>query len=251
MAKKKVTVENEQPIITAPSTDTGVDTAEVVKKFWDKYKKPFLIGLVAGVAIFGAYFGYQKLINEPKSITGNEAIFPVETFFDKMAGSGFNKDSIKIALDGGIVDSIKVEGLLNIVSKHSGSPAANRANLMIGACYLNSNEFEKAIKYINDFSANGAYQFDIKKHIMLGHANAELKKTDAALSEYTKAASINTKDEPFTTDALMTAASYAESIGKTKEAIELYQKLKDNYPASQAVAGGDVDKYLAKLGVTK
>jgi tetratricopeptide (TPR) repeat protein len=251
MAKKKTTVENEQPIITEPTTETGVDTVEVVKNFWDKYSKPFLTGLLAGIVVFGAYFGYQKLIKEPKIVTGNEAIFPIEAFFDKMAGSGFNKDSIKIALDGGIVDSVKVMGLLNIASKHSGTPAANRANLMIGACYLNNNEFEKAIKFIDDFSANGAYQLEIKKHMMLGHANAELKKTDAALSEYTKAASINTKDEPFTTDALMTAAAYAESIGKTKEAIEMYQNLKDNYPASQAVAGGDVDKYLAKLGVTK
>lgn len=250
MAKKIATVETEQPII-AEKKETGLDGTQKLKNFWDKYSKPFIIGLGVGVLLFGGYYGYQKLVKEPKVVTGNEAIFPIETFFDKMASTGFNKDSIKIALEGGVIDSIKVEGLLSIVNKQSGSPAANRANLMIGACYLNSNEYDKAIKYINEFDANGAYQFDIKKHMMLGHANAELKKTDAALSEYTKASSINAKDEPFTSDALITAASYAESVGKTKEAIELFQKLKDNYPSSQAVTGGDVDKYLAKLGVTK
>jgi predicted negative regulator of RcsB-dependent stress response len=250
MAKKNVTVETEQPIVTE-TVDTGLDTSQKFKNLWDKFGKQFMVGFAVGVLAFGGYYGYKKLVKEPKVVTGNEAIFPVENFFDKMVATGFNKDSIKIALEGGVVDSIKFVGLLDIINKQSGSPAANRATYMAGACYLNNNEFDKAIKYLNDFSANGAYQFDVKKHMMLGHANAELKKTDAALSEYTTATTINTKDEPFTTDALMTAASYAESLGKNKEAIEFYQKLKDNYPSSQVVTGGDVDKYLAKLGVTK
>jgi hypothetical protein len=47
------------------------------------------------------------------------------------------------------------------------------------------------------------------------------------------------------------AARYAEALGKSKDAIELFQKLKDDYPASQRVGSGEVDKYLASLGVTK
>jgi tetratricopeptide (TPR) repeat protein len=250
MAKKNITVETEQPIITE-TVDTGLATSQNFKNIWDKFGKQFMVGFAVGVLAFGGYLAYQNFVKQPKEVKAAEAVFPVENFFDKMASTGFNKDSINIALNGGIVDSLKVEGLLSIISKHSGTPAANRATYMAGACYLHNKEFDKAIKHLNDFSANGAYQLDIKKHMMLGHANAELKKSEEALGEYNKAASINAKDEPFTSDALMTAAGYAETLGKTKDAIELYQKIKDNYPASQAVAGGDVDKYLAKLGVTK
>mgnify|MGYP001795041647 CR=1 FL=1 len=47
------------------------------------------------------------------------------------------------------------------------------------------------------------------------------------------------------------AEGYAEANDETKRAIEICQKIKDKYPASQRVGSGDVDKYLASLGVIK
>ena len=47
----------------------------------------------------------------------------------------------------------------------------------------------------------------------------------------------------------MRAASFAHAIGKNKEAIELYKKLRDTYPANTSyVTNGEVDKQLASLG---
>jgi tetratricopeptide (TPR) repeat protein len=85
----------------------------------------------------------------------------------------------------------------------------------------------------------------------MGHAYAEQKKTGDALSYYKKAGSISGLDEAMVTEALFIAGRYADAIGNTKEAIELFQKLKDNYPASQKVTSGEADRYLGKLGVTK
>ena len=42
------------------------------------------------------------------------------------------------------------------------------------------------------------------------------------------------------------AALFAETMGKTKEAVELFKKIKEEYPLSEKAA--DVDRYLAKLG---
>ena len=42
-----------------------------------------------------------------------------------------------------------------------------------------------------------------------------------------------------------------EIQGKTKDAIELFTQLKTKFPASVKVGSGDVDRYLAKLGVTE
>ena len=87
--------------------------------------------------------------------------------------------------------------------------------------------------------------------MMLANAYAEQKKTDEAMSAFKKAASVNEKDEAFTAEALVTAAAYADAVGKQKEAIDMYQQAKDKYPNYPAVQSGDIDKYLAKLGVTK
>ncbi len=228
-----------------------IEEKKILLGFWDKYNKQIVIVGGAVLALILGIFAYNQFIKAPAIEKSAEVFFPVESFVDKMAANGFNKDSINIALNGGVADGQKVTGLLQIISKESGTPAANRACYLAGACYLHNKEFDKAIKYLNDFSSNGAYQMDIRKYIMLGDAYSEQKKIDEALNAYKKAATINEKDEPFTSDALMTAAFYAQHNGKSKDAIELYQKIKDNYPASQLVQNGDIDKYLASLGIVK
>ena len=131
---------------------------------------------------------------------------------------------------------------------YGGTPPGNRANFIAGACYLHSKDFNKAIKYLKEFSTN-ASQVQTAAYSMLGDAYAELKKNDDAMDYYKKAASVNEKDEFMTSEALYRAAAFAESIGKTKEAIDLYQKNKDEFPKS--VHAGDIEKSLAKLGIYK
>jgi tetratricopeptide (TPR) repeat protein len=248
MASKKEKVEVleteqiQEPII--------VDDRNVALDFWNKYSKKItagLIGLLVGVALF---FGYKHFIKAPKEIEAAEAAFPAETFFGKMASTEFSKDSSTIVLDGGVLDGKKITGLLSIINKYGGTNAGNRATYFAGATYLHSNNFEKAIKFLKDYDSKGAYQTEIKKQTMLGHAYAELKKNDDAMAAYEKATTVNKKDENFTADALMVAGAFAEKIGKTKEAIAFYKEARDEYPNFAAVQNGDVDKFLAKLGVT-
>jgi tetratricopeptide (TPR) repeat protein len=137
---------------------------------------------------------------------------------------------------------------LKVISTHGGTKAANRAEFIAGATYLHLKEYDKAIKHLKNFKANGAHQVESKCYTMLGHAYAESNKTTEALEQYKKAANVNKKDETVTPEALFTAASYAETIGKTEDAIQLYKELKDNFPAYNAVRSGDVDKFLAALG---
>lgn len=81
---------------------------------------------------------------------------------------------------------------------------------------------------------------------MIGDAYSELKKNNDALEYYKKAANENEKDEFTSSEFLFRAGLFAESIGKTKEAVELYKKLKTNYPLTDKAA--DIDRYLARLG---
>ena len=234
--------------ITSTTTKNEGSLAQKTKAFWMKNAK--ILAIIIGVIILGvaAYFAYDKFVVEPKEQQANEAIFAAESLFDKMAVSGFNADSINIALNGGAIEGQKVTGLLTVASKYSGTPAGNRATYMVGASYLHSGDFDMAIKFLKDFDGNGASQVQMKAYEMLGHAYAEKKNTEEALSNYKKATTVNTKDEAFTADALFLAANYAEATGKKKEAIELFKKMKEDYPTNSAVASGEVDKYLAQLG---
>ena len=73
-----------------------------------------------------------------------------------------------------------------------------------------------------------------------------ISKNNDALDYYEKAAHVNSKDEFTSSEFLFKAALFAESIGKKKEAIDLYKKIKTDYPTSEKAT--NVDRYLARLG---
>ena len=228
----------------------AADVVAKAKGFWAAYSKKIIIAGSLIIVLLGGFIGYKKLIAEPKEKEANDLIFSAEKLFGAIAGSStYNKDTVNLVLNGD--KAAGVTGLLKIVSSHGGTKSGNRAEYMIGACYLQLKQFDKAIKHLKEFDANGASQVQSKAYLLLGHAYAEQKKTDDALDYYKKAGSISGLDEAMATEAIFMAARYAEALGKSKEAIELFQELKDKYPASQRVSSGEVDKYLAILGVTK
>lgn len=236
---------SENKVVVTPADEM---VAPVKKDFWAAYSRPIIYVGSAVIVLLAGWFGYKHFIKEPKEIAANEAIFPAENIFDKMAMSGFTKDSVDLAVNGRPGTNVTT-GLLKIINNYGGTKAGNRATYMVGACYLQMKDFEKAIKYLKEFDGNGASQFESKADMMLGHAYAEQNKTDDALSYYKKAATVNEKDNSVSSDALLMAANYADAIGKTKEAIELFQELKVKYPLSTAVSNGEVDKNLARLGI--
>jgi tetratricopeptide (TPR) repeat protein len=195
------------------------------------------------ILLIGGWLAYKNFIVAPKVEKAADAIFPAEQIFDKMAQNGFTKDSINLVLNGGPGFS----GMVKISKEFSGTDAGNMANYYAGACYLQNGDFANAIKYLKDFSTS-ATQIQSRAYGMIADASAELNKNDDALEYYKKAASVNEKDEALSPLYLFQAGLFAEKTGKSKEAIDLYQKVKNDYPKS--AQAGDIDKYLAKLGVT-
>ena len=233
---------------TATATLVDVETNEIVEKakgFWAKFSKPIIYVGTAVILVVGGWLAYKNFVAKPNEEKAAELIFPAEKLFGKMAQQGFNKDSINLVLNGG--NGIAT-GVLKIANSYGGTTSGNRAHFIAGACYLHSNDFNNAIKHLKDFSTD-ATQIQTAAYLMLGDAFSELKKNDDAYCYYKKAAGYNTKDEFMTSEALFKSALFAESIGKSEDAISAFQKLKEAYPKSSHV--NDVDKYLARLGVIK
>jgi tetratricopeptide (TPR) repeat protein len=228
--------------VTAPVVETN-EIVERARGFWAKFSRPIIYVGGALIILTLGWIIYKYLVLAPKEAKSADVIYPAEQLFDKMTQAGFNKDSINLVLNGG--NGIP-NGVVKIASNYSGTPAGNRANFIAGACYLHSKDFNKAIKYLKEFSTS-ATQVQTAAYSMLGDAHAELKKNDDALSYYKKAASVNEKDEFMTSESLYKAAAFAEATGKTKEAIDLYQKNKENFPKGNHIA--DIEKSLARLGV--
>jgi len=207
-----------------------------IEQFWNKNGKILSYVISAVVILIAAYFGYRNYILEPNEKKASDAMYHAEEYY--------RMDSIRLALNG---DNINA-GFAKVVSKYGGTKAANLASYYAGSCYLKLGDYNNAVKYLKDFSTS-AKQLQARAYGLLGDAYSELNKKEEAVEEYKKAGTHFDKDDILSPEYLFRAGYLYESMGKNKEAIEMYQLIKDKYPTSQR--GHDIDKYLARLGVTK
>lgn len=211
-----------------------VNPIEKLQLFWDKWGKQLTYAIVVIVLIVGGYIAYKTLISEPQEKKATEAMFRAEDYY--------RMDSARLALNGDNVNA----GFIKIISKYGGTKAANLASFYAGSCYLKLGDYNNAVKYLKDFSTP-VKQVQIRAYGLLGDAYSELNKKDEAAEEYKKAGTYNDKDDLFSPEYLFRSGYLYESMGKTQDAINMYQLIKDKYPNSQR--GFDIDKYLARLGV--
>jgi predicted negative regulator of RcsB-dependent stress response len=204
--------------------------------FWEKNNKMILIITSAVILIAGGYLGYKYLFQLPNEEKAQEEIYRAE--------ENFRKDSIALALNG----NVTTPGFLKVIKKYGGTKTGNLAKLYAGECYLHLGDYANAVKYLNDFSANGAKQVEAKVEGLLGDAYSEQKKNEEAISHYKKAGTMYEKDQALSSEYLFRAALLLELGGKTKDAAELYQTIKEKYPRTEK--GFVAEKYLARSGVT-
>ena len=193
-------------------------------------------GLAVIVLVLAGFLGYKFLVQEPNETKASSAMFHAEEYY--------RNDSARLALNGDNVNA----GFLSIISKYSGTRAANLAQFYAGSCYLKMNDYNNAVKHLKEFSTS-VPQLQARTYGLLGDAYSELNKKDEAIEQYKKAGTVFEKDDMLSPEYLFRAGYLYETLGKNKDAIEMYQLIKSKYPASQR--GYDIDRYLARLGAIK
>lgn len=206
------------------------------KHFQDNYGKKAGIGLAVILALVLGYFGYKQFMLDPKEKAAVGAMFRAEDYY--------RMDSINLALNGDKVNA----GFVKIISRYSGTRAADLAAFYAGSCYLKLGDFNNAVKYLKDFKTSAA-QVQAKAFGLLGDAYSELNKKDLAVEQYKKAGTYFEEDEIISPEYLFRAGYLYESMGRNQDAINMYELIKNKYPASPR--GFDIDRYLARLGVVK
>ncbi len=209
---------------------------EALSQFWNKNKRAISISVLAIVLVVCVNWAYTKYLQQPKEAKANDALFKAEEYY--------RIDSLQKALNG---DGFNL-GFIKVIEKYSGTKAANLAYFYAGDCYLRSGEFAKAVENLKEFNTD-AKQIQARAYKLLADAYSELNKNEEALEFYKKAAFHFTTDSYNAADYLFNAAQLAEKTGNTKEAIDLYNQLKEKFPNTQQ--SNDADKFLAKLGIYK
>ena len=199
-----------------------------------KYKNKFLAGIAAIVIVVGGVLGYQHFISEPNEKKASEALFRGEQYF--MA------DNYEMALNG---DSLGYEGFLKVADKFSGTDAGELANAYAGICYAQLGQYENAIKYLDQFSADDQLVTPALMATM-GNCYAQLGQLDKAAATLVKAAD-KANSHALSPIYLIQAGQIYEKLGKSSEAVNAYQTIKDKYFNSYQAM--DIDKYIERATV--
>ncbi len=217
----------------APKVSEGL---EVATDFLGKYKNIIISILAAIILIAGGWMLYKNLVLKPKEERSAEAIFKAEEYF--------RNDSLTLALNG---DGLN-KGFLNIIKNFDGTKAANLAHFYAGIIYLRTNDFNNAVKHLKDFSTNSK-QIQMIAYGRLADAYSEQGKKDDAVNNYKKAGNYFPEDETNSSEFLFRAGYLLESMGKNKEAVDVYKEIKEKFPKTEK--GFAVDKYIYRLSVEK
>jgi tetratricopeptide (TPR) repeat protein len=221
-----------------------VDVVTRARGFWAKNSKPIIYIGAAIILLAGGWLIYKYMVKLPKEEKADVAVFVVQKYFTDFSNA---PDSLKATLANRVLNGDGGNsGALKFISKYDGTDAANLCHFYAGAAYLHLKQFDKAIKQLKNFDTD-ASQIQSRACGMIGDAYAELKKNNDALDYYRKAADVNEKDEFTSSEFLFRAGLFAETIGKKQEAIDLFKKIKKEYPLTDRAA--NIDRYLARLGV--
>lgn len=225
------TEEVKQPELKQPETRSHAPREH--QDFWNKYGKLAVSGLVILFLVVAGYFAYQHFIKGPEERKASDAVWRAEELY--------RMDSASLALNG---DGTTL-GFLKIIDRYSGTDAAELSRFYAASCYMKLGDFANATKHLEKFSSSDKL-VAVRAAGLLGDAYAEQGKNAEAADQYKKAGTLYETDNFNSPEYLFRAGLLYQDLNKNKEALDMFQRIKDKYPASQY--GRDIDKYLARLG---
>lgn len=212
-------------------SETPILADEVLGKseaFVIKYKKPIVSVVVAIIVCVVAYLAYSTYVAAPREVAADKAIFKAEQYF---ANGDFES-----ALNG---DGINA-GFMEIIENHSGTNAANIAYAYAGICKAQQENYDEAIALLKKFDGNDRVIAPMVKYT-LGNCYAYKEDYSKAISTLLDAAD-DAENLAVTPKCWMDAAAMYEKTGKSDKALELYKRIKKEYP--QAPEAMNIDKLI-------
>jgi len=212
MAKQKQQQEEEVLV------DVGQGLTRV-ESFFNENRKSITVIAVGLFVLVGGYFAYLYLYQQPREEKAQQEIAMAQIYFEQ--------DSLNLALQG----DGQFYGFEEITEEFSGTKAGNLAHYYAGISYLKKGEYKSAIEHLDEFESDDPVLGVIATG-SIGDAFAELGQMEEALEYYERAVS-GEENEFIVPFYLMKAGMAAEANGNPKEALEFYERIKEDFPDSQ------------------
>ena len=204
---------------------------------WIENNPKIVVGL-AGVLllIVGGYFSYQYYVSSQDEEAQKE-MFQAVRYFEKYIDSG--SDSLNIAMKG---DGNNL-GFEDVISDYGMTKAGKLANFYAGVISLKQSKYKLARLYFEDFSSSDLL-VQARAYSLIGDTYMEENDFENAASFYDKAANYN-PNKFFSPTYLMKEALAYEKLKQNDKAIQVYQKIVDQYWESSEFQ--NAKKYKARL----
>lgn len=240
-SKEEIDHVAEENSTTAEVFNTLDETASKTEDWVIKNQKYIfvLIGIVAAVVL--GYLGYNEFIAKPAQTEAMNDMYQPQKYYNE-AITATDKDSLfNLALNGGEGKY----GMLDIITEHSGTPAANLATYYAGMAYLNMKDYTQAVSYLSDYNGKDEATGPISKGA-IGDAFVQLNQKEDALGFYVQAAEM--KNNELTTPLyLYKAGVIALDLGKASEALKYFNKIKEDF--SSSTEASNIDVFIGKAEV--
>jgi tetratricopeptide (TPR) repeat protein len=222
MAKKKV--KSPQALENVEQTLTRTE------KYLEENYRTLLNWLAVVVGIVALIWLGRLFLNKRNS-DAHSQMYQAERYFEV--------DSMSLALNG----DGNYLGFIDIISSYRMTRAANLARYYSGIAWLKLGEYETAIENLEKFRKRDKVLSAIATGAM-GDAWVELGDMEKGANYYMEAAGFSI-NEFFTPLFLMKAAQVYESEGSLEKALDIYQRIRDEFPLS--TEGAAAEKHIARV----
>lgn len=202
--------------------------------FWEKYSN-LLIYVLAAIALgVAGWWMYKEMVIKPKQEEAVAAMWQAE--------QQFSRDSFQLALNdpGGGFD-----GFLALADKFSGTPAGNMAHYYAGICYLQTGDYDNAIDQMESFDPEGSL-LPAVKYGVIGDCYSEKEDFEKALDYYEKAADA-TENDLLILYYLKKLGMLNEKLGNKEAAIKAFERIRVEAANPQSGDWRDIEKYIYRL----
>ncbi|MEM0932636.1 MAG: tetratricopeptide repeat protein [Bacteroidota bacterium] len=227
---------------TTAEVFSTLDESASKTEAWVQKNQSYILGTIGiiALAVLG-YLAYNEFIQKPKEASAANELFYPQQYFDQALANETERDSLfGLALSG----AEGKYGFLDIMEEYKGTKAANLAKYSAGMTYLNLQQYQDAISYLEDFSSDDAILGAMAKG-GIGDAFAQLNQPEEALEYYEKAFAHNVND--YTTPRFLYKAGVtALNLQQKTKALGYFQRIKEEFSASQEANNIDVVIGLSK-----